>query len=441
VSPKLWEILEGEPMTALRNRLTQAEKRIAEGKQSPEKQATDVREVASMNELMSTPPQSRAEFWFRQNIRGYNDYATSTKPEMKTALDAMKRDAVWRFLDAKKAKSIPREALAEVLDKNPDLAKMLEKPTKVETGRRTEVIAPVEPTPAVAPVKSAGRTGDTIGTEEMIRSSLPKKRVAELVAKGVLPPTPSAGRTGKKAKPAAAPPPAVRTEKLSVSPEGRLVDVPVLAPGRTYTVAASHPELMASPGDKLTYVGEFNGRAQFRAENGSLVKTGVTAEEIAPALSPEGEKSLPFFEGAKQFLKGESGEVNYSQLGEEAKRVIDFFRPPASRPRFPNGYWAKRGGEIVNLEDMARHDNLPGPGGLAGLLKKGDVRGRGANVEVGASPDPSALRAALEEASRYGKEVHVDTTGTSATYDSEGLAEVGFNLNRARPLQQWRKEL
>jgi 2'-5' RNA ligase len=245
-----------------------------------------------------------------------------------------------------------------------------------------------------------------------------------------------------KAESAGRTPPPARETVLKVEPEtGKLVEAPAteLVRGKTYVVASESPELMASPGERLTYVGESGGQAQFRTESGSLLKSGVTAGEISKSLTPEGKQGLPSVES---FLKGESGQADYSRLAEVATRAAGrFARPPMARPRFPAGYWAKRGGEIIPLEDMARHDNIPGTDGLAGLLRKGDVRGRGANVEVFSleAADPAALRVALEEASKYGKEVHVDTALTSAVYDSAELAEAGYDLSQARPSRQWRR--
>ena len=58
------------------------------------------------------------------------------------------------------------------------------------------------------------------------------------------------------------------------------------------------------------------------------MKSGVPASEVAGSLAPEGKQSLPFVEGAKQFLKGESGQsrIPLGGKGEE----VDILPPKMS---------------------------------------------------------------------------------------------------------------
>lgn len=116
--------------------------------------------------------------------------------------------------------------------------------------------------------------------------------------------------------------------------------------------------------------------------------------------------------------------------------------PSVTRAMFPSGYWAKPGGELVQLEDMARHWNIGSGKTLGQMLKEGHVRGRGANIEMHGFDvaDPDALRNAVQEAVRHGPDVYVDTRTGSGVYDSSALADAAFDMRRVRPKQFWMKE-
>jgi hypothetical protein len=149
-----------------------------------------------------------------------------------------------------------------------------------------------------------------------------------------------------------------------------------------------------------------------------------------------GEQRGPFGK-AGEFWRDEAGTQTWGEVPGRVRELVG----AARRVRFPGGFFAKPGGELVPLDEMARHWNAPAAGG--NVLRKGWVRGRGANIEIHSlqAADPRALRAALQEAARYGKEVHVDTATSSAVYDAADLQQADWSLERLRPMQRfWRDE-
>jgi hypothetical protein len=197
--------------------------------------------------------------------------------------------------------------------------------------------------------------------------------------------------------------------------------------------------------------------------------TAPSAEEVAGAKS-----RLKF--RAKEFLESEKGEQSFEfstqdfadlttvgrdllsrgthRLAEWQRQMLDtfgewvrehlddvwaaiqkptrsaFVRKGGNEP----GFLICRTGELIDLEEGARHYNMVRD--LEGELRRGAIRGRGNGIEYRGEVDPANLRAAVKRVADRYPEVYVDSPRGSFIYDSADLVRHRHSVALTKPARR-----
>lgn len=119
--------------------------------------------------------------------------------------------------------------------------------------------------------------------------------------------------TAHGATPAAPPP--LRSAARAKSEVNVGPPVSTLEKGKTYIVRKADPDMLATTGERLVYLGDANGKAQFRSEGGAIVFADKPGNAMAESLSDDKPSVV------RRFLSDESGEISYDRLVQLAKEL------------------------------------------------------------------------------------------------------------------------